>query len=484
MLLDFVAEHYPEHLAVFCGYKAGVQRADAARYMLLHHFGGVYADIDCECVAPFDEIMAEERIVLCREPATHSAEEIALRNLPYLIFNGTMASPKGHPFWRHLLAYLPHTKEAREVIDSTGPFLLTAAQLSFADQGAFTLHPNTLFTPADRDGGAGPTPDACSPTLSVHHWIGTWWIHGKRPSLLNRLRSGIYRTRHELTQGAQLDIGATQAAVDRAAIDRSPPLGHNIAILVPLRDVADQIGPFLAALQQLEHPKERIKLVFCEDDSTDASWERLTDAVLPLKGHYRDIVTLRKTAGTRPNWVQRWKCGLQRARHADNAAIRNHMIAHGLDASDDWVLWIDINLWSFPADVIGRMVATGRRIIVPNCTTTPGGSSFDLNSFVSVRGKQRDYRYYRAMRNGLLQPRARDDRRLHLGDFRHLDGVNLDGVGGAMLLVDAALHRGGLTFPETPYKFLIDTEGFAALARDLGIIPLGLPKVEVLRVPW
>lgn len=48
-LLEFVANHYPAHLDTFCGYKNGVQRADAARYMLLHHFGGFYMDIDTEC---------------------------------------------------------------------------------------------------------------------------------------------------------------------------------------------------------------------------------------------------------------------------------------------------------------------------------------------------------------------------------------------------------------------------------------------------
>ena len=39
-LLDFVARTYPELLETFCGYETGVRRADAARYMLLHHFGG------------------------------------------------------------------------------------------------------------------------------------------------------------------------------------------------------------------------------------------------------------------------------------------------------------------------------------------------------------------------------------------------------------------------------------------------------------
>ena len=51
-------------------------------------------------------------------------------------------------------------------------------------------------------------------------------------------------------------------------------------------------------------------------------------------------------------------------------------------------------------------------------------------------------------------------------------------------MVDAALHRAGLTFPELPYRDLIETEGFGAWAKDLGIPPLGLPRVEVLHVPW
>ena len=48
------------------------------------------------------------------------------------------------------------------------------------------------------------------------------------------------------------------------------------------------------------------------------------------------------------------------------------------------------------------------------------------------------------------------------------------------LLVDAALHRAGITFPETPYRFLIETEGFGAVLRDHSIGIVGLPNVEVI----
>jgi hypothetical protein len=68
--------------------------------------------------------------------------------------------------------------------------------------------------------------------------------------------------------------------------------------------------------------------------------------------------------------------------------------------------------------------------------------------------------------------------------LRHSARVDLDGVGGTMLLVDASLHRAGLRFPELPYRDHIETEGLGLLARDLGVRPVGLPRVEVMHVPW
>lgn len=171
-LLDFVAEHYPDFLPIYCSYPNGVMRADAGRYMLLHHFGGVYADIDCECVSPFDGLAGEDRIVMCREPLSHWQVQGAWRGMPYLLFNGTIASPPGHPFWEHLIGYLRQSAGADDVLDATGPCILTSAQMSFADGAAFAVHPPSLFTPIDRDGNRCDDGDA---TLSVHHWAGTWW---------------------------------------------------------------------------------------------------------------------------------------------------------------------------------------------------------------------------------------------------------------------------------------------------------------------
>ena len=480
MLLEFVATHYPDFLPTFCGYERGVMRADAGRYLLLHHFGGVYADIDCECVAPFDPLLSEDRIVFCKEPDTHARVQADFRGLPYLLFNGTMASPPGHPFWLHLLSFLPGLAHAKQTIDATGPCVLTSAQLSHADQTAFAIHPPALFCPVD---STGERAGGEARTLSIHHWAGTWWTPETPPRLRHRIRKLFYQALNHLTRGAYLDEASARRGVSPTTLLAASPSGGNVAILVPLRDAAQHIEPFLAAVAQLDYPKEKIKLAFCEGDSTDGSWERLQTAVAPLAKAYRGVVTLQKELGTQLDRARRDSRGLQRARRSGIAKVRNHLIDHGLAEDDDWALWIDIDVWRFPADVVTRLIATGQRIVVPNCVKVAGGDSFDLNSFITTR-PTRDYHYYRHMRDGLYQPPPRAPGRLHLSDVRHLETIGLDGVGGTMLLADAALHRGGLRFPEIPYRDLIETEGFAALANDLGIRPIGLPRLEIQHVPW
>jgi hypothetical protein len=306
---------------------------------------------------------------------------------------------------------------------------------------------------------------------------------GPPPGWRTQLRNHAYRLWYHLTRGAYLDEATAKAGVSKAALSAPPPSGRNVAILVPLRDAADLIQPFLHALDALDYPKDKIKLVFCEGDSQDGSWERLQAATAGLAGKYRDIVLLQRHVGTNLDRAKRAKPRMQRVRRGAIAKVRNYLIDHGLSEGDDWALWIDIDVWRFPEEALNRLIATGHRIAVPNCVKIADRASFDLNSFV-IRRQHKDYRYYREIRGGLHQPPAHTESRYHLSDVRHLDIIGLDAVGGTMLLVDAALHRGGLRFPELPYRDLIETEGFGALANDLGIRPVGLPKLEILHVPW
>jgi hypothetical protein len=484
MLLDFVAARYPQLLAVYCAYLKPVQRADAARYMLLHHFGGIYADLDTECLAPCDDLEAEDRVVLCHEPPSHWPAHAPYRGHPFILFNGVMASPQGHRFWNALLDRLPETATAPDVLDATGPCFLTGLYQGFDVRETIRVEPCHLFTPTDRNGTTAALYGGCPITpIARHDWAGLWRKEPRHRGWASRLGSLHLRAGRRVARQREADPRALQARIDRSALSAPVPDGSRYALLVPVRDAVSEIDPFFAALAGLDIPAETTKLVFCEGDSSDGTWEKLKEAAARERPRYRDILLLQKPVGTRFERSGRHLARIQRPRRSGLARVRNHLIDHGLDETDDWALWIDIDVWRFPADILRRLREARARIVVPNCVTRPCGPSFDLGSFVSnwdVDEKLRD----RYDRHGLFQPPSDFGGRLYLSSLRHSDRVELDSVGGTMLLVDARLHRGGLRFPEEPYRGLIETEGFGALAKDLGVRPVGLPRLEVLHVPY
>ena len=55
----------------------------------------------------------------------------------------------------------------------------------------------------------------------------------------------------------------------------------------------------------------------------------------------------------------------------------------------------------------------------------------------------------------------------------------IDGVGTALLMVRAEVHRAGIIFPKFPYKRRVESEGFGLWANDRGFSVVGLPNYEV-----
>ena len=99
-----------------------IQKADAARYAILHSEGGVYADMDVEAFRPLDEVLtprgAAPTIHLFEEPATHWEAHGTV------ISNGMMAAPPKHPL---LLAVLRSIRPVAAVFASGGSHMLQAA---------------------------------------------------------------------------------------------------------------------------------------------------------------------------------------------------------------------------------------------------------------------------------------------------------------------------------------------------------------------
>ncbi|MGP4004582.1 glycosyltransferase [Streptomyces sp. 8N706] len=249
-----------------------------------------------------------------------------------------------------------------------------------------------------------------------------------------------------------------------------------VLVLTPVKDAATFLPRYLRNLTALDYPREAISLGFLEGDSRDGTWEVLQEALPELRAEYRRVTLVRQDFDF-PSAGPRWKTGVQRQRRSVLAKARNHLVSHAL-ADEEWVLWLDVDVAGYPADLIQRLLGARKDIVVPHCVTTPAGPTYDLNTFV-LRPGAGALNWSQWMRDGILQP-PRGFGRIYLEDLRERGLIRVDSVGGATLLIRADLHRDGLMFPPFPYQRLIETEGMAALARDMGTACWALPTLEVL----
>ena len=57
MIEELIRSKYPEIEKLYHSYEHWVRRADVARYLILHQFGGFYVDIDLKCIKPLSHLI-------------------------------------------------------------------------------------------------------------------------------------------------------------------------------------------------------------------------------------------------------------------------------------------------------------------------------------------------------------------------------------------------------------------------------------------
>ncbi|MBM4310813.1 MAG: hypothetical protein FJ119_07695 [Deltaproteobacteria bacterium] len=203
---SFVRERYPAFLALYDSYTSSISRADAARYLLLHHYGGLYADLDSECLRPFDSLLrGSPGCIIGCEPRLH-AERLYGRSR--LVCNAVLLSAPGHPFWEHVLSVLVSSAQEKSVIETTGPVMLDRALGSYPGHDV-SIVADSVFCPlVDLKNSRlrlTPTEKRCHKEMlrlhrfpdasyAVHYWAGTWYrrgIAGKLVRLATRLRAAL-----------------------------------------------------------------------------------------------------------------------------------------------------------------------------------------------------------------------------------------------------------------------------------------------------
>ena len=182
----FIEEHYPDFIATYDAYSYNIQRADAIRYFILHHFGGLYVDLDIECLRPVDDLVLDKPFIIAYEPRIH-AEQLGEARM---VGNAFMASiPGSLPLVRiieTLSTRNPRILDHSGVLQTTGPKMVNAALRGF-DENAMRILDEYVFYPYPNDSpqieilkNAGSNSQDLKKhclergAYAIHYWANSW----------------------------------------------------------------------------------------------------------------------------------------------------------------------------------------------------------------------------------------------------------------------------------------------------------------------
>jgi len=181
-----VDDFYPELAAQYASCPHGIQRADIARCLILHRYGGVYADLDVEALRPIDPLIEGRACVLTLEPALHAAWS----GESHLVSNAFMAAAPRHPLFDLVIDLLGrrdmHAASASDVLATTGPILLKEAVARYEGTDVVML-PAEAFSPLvsssdelerlreQADAGEAIRQRCLDAgAWGIHYWANTW----------------------------------------------------------------------------------------------------------------------------------------------------------------------------------------------------------------------------------------------------------------------------------------------------------------------
>jgi len=196
---DFMQEFYPEYWVPYNSVKYNIQKWDIIRYFILYHFGGMYVDVDYECLESIEPLFENNKsCYFSAEPALHT-RSTGVKNF---FNNALIISIPQHPFmwltvessFRELSIKRNYPNKLFEVLSTTGPLLLTNLYNSHPDTNDICIIPPELVSPLNYPevqnymaGNRSPSfmtyiKNKLTNAIAIHYFMGTW--HGNKKTIL------------------------------------------------------------------------------------------------------------------------------------------------------------------------------------------------------------------------------------------------------------------------------------------------------------
>jgi len=268
---------------------------------------------------------------------------------------------------------------------------------------------------------------------------------------------------------------------------------ETVLILTPLKDASQHLNEYFDRLVQFKYPKSLTSLGFVEGDSSDNTYQNLLNIIEQrnLSNIYNSIIIGKKSMKQKVSaGNDRHGKSIQLQRRSKMAIVRNHLLSIALQ-KEQYVFWLDSDVIEIPTDILETMIHAKKPIVVANCmfksqdpNETP--RSYDLNSWVET---SRSLELIKRKKNNelVLEGYGIKTHRKGINDLRGDSDdnsdinlvVELNGVGGTALLVEANIHRDGINFPSYVIDNAIETEGLCRLAERNAIKCYGMPNLQV-----
>ena len=184
---NFVKVHHPGLRGVLDSFPYAIQRVDMMRYLILSVYGGVYVDLDMECLQPLDALLDGLQFAAAYEPREHEA---GLRE-SRVVGNAFLASTREHPLWPAVISELLSSPPKKalphyDVLTSTGPLFLTRVIRQFGEKRLSLLESHVVYPTVNgsvalktlTSGGAKGRRMkqrlARDGSFAVHYWANSW----------------------------------------------------------------------------------------------------------------------------------------------------------------------------------------------------------------------------------------------------------------------------------------------------------------------
>jgi len=146
------------------------EKSDILKWEVVYQFGGLYVDVDFECIKNLDNLHYRYDFYTGIQPLDTNCVQLGA---------ALFAARPRHPILQHCVETIKDDRDKEQIVVKTGPIHFTRSCIAVSNQLYNDIHtiifPATYFYPCSYEQRGQPSNVWLRPeSYAVHHWAGSW----------------------------------------------------------------------------------------------------------------------------------------------------------------------------------------------------------------------------------------------------------------------------------------------------------------------